>query len=193
MALIQCILAIGVQLWWQISSVLDVLVTSEQCSMDKEPRLGQDEPRMQVASTFRSPFKEIILFFMCVGVLWGGLLVEQAPGWNALNVLDANSWKTSWQCQAIKIFSGYYQDEQSQKNFEEYKDMMVVYQGFFSSFLCKAKLCNLILTYCHFASVPGTKTGLKAGHRWSRATRRLVLERRKQGEVWEVCNLQFQE
>lgn len=45
MALIQCILAIGV---------------------------------MQVASTFRSPFKEIILFCMCVGVLWGGLLVEQA-------------------------------------------------------------------------------------------------------------------
>ena len=45
MALIQCILAIGV---------------------------------MQVANTLPSPYREILLFCICIGVLWGGLLVEQA-------------------------------------------------------------------------------------------------------------------
>lgn len=96
MALIQCILAVGVQLWWQISCLLSFvsqflmfLLLPSTAAWIK----SQDEPRMQVASTFRSPFKEIILFCMCVGVLWGGLLVEQASRRQALNVLDANALK----------------------------------------------------------------------------------------------------
>eukprot|EP00435_Cladocopium_sp_Y103_P030916 s1864_g7.t1 len=62
MALIQCVLAIGV---------------------------------MQVASTFRSPFKEILLFCMCVGVLWGGLLVEQAskPATDGPGPPEGWSWR----------------------------------------------------------------------------------------------------
>lgn len=33
--------------------------------------------RMQVASILPSPLREILLFFICLGVLWGGALVEQ--------------------------------------------------------------------------------------------------------------------
>lgn len=34
--------------------------------------------RMQVATSLPSPFKELLLFCVCVGVLWGGALVQQA-------------------------------------------------------------------------------------------------------------------
>lgn len=42
---------------------------------------NQLQLRMQVANTLPSPYREILLFCICIGVLWGGLLVEQALSW----------------------------------------------------------------------------------------------------------------
>lgn len=78
-------------------------------------------------------------------------LLSRQVGGKLWTFLTQMPWKTSWQYQAVKIFSGYYQDEQPQKNFEEYKDM-IVYQGFFSWFLCIGKIVQLD---SHFAVVAG--------------------------------------
>lgn len=35
-------------------------------------------PRMQIANTLPSPLREILLFSLCIGILWGAAIMEQA-------------------------------------------------------------------------------------------------------------------